>query len=115
MIKLATAPLSLALLLSGSPATARAEALAMPSAPQSALASSMNLPEKGRSMQSVSQQFGQPQQRHAAAGGDSPEHPPITRWDYQGFSVFFENQHVIHAVRPDAPTPLARRDGLSGG
>ena len=24
--------------------------------------------------------------------------PPITRWDYDGFSVYFEHQHVIHAV-----------------
>ena len=110
MIKLATALLSLLVSL-----PALAEELAMPIKAPTASASAGSLPEKGSSMQAVSQQFGQPRQRHAAAGGDSPKHPPITRWDYDGFSVFFENQHVIHAVRPDAPTPLARRDGLSGG
>jgi hypothetical protein len=110
MIKLAAALLSLALCL-----PALAEDLAMPAAAQPATTQPMNLPEKGSSMQAVSRQFGEPRQRHAAAGGDSAVHPPITRWDYEGFSVFFENQHVIHAVRPDAPTPLARRDGLSGG
>ena len=24
--------------------------------------------------------------------------PPITRWDFADYSVFFEYQHVIHAV-----------------
>ena len=95
--------------------SAQAEQLALPASPQPVTAISASLPGKGESMQAVSRQFGEPRQRHAAAGGDSPQHPPITRWDYEGFSVFFENQHVIHAVRPDAPAPLARRDGLSGG
>lgn len=95
--------------------TAHAEQLAMPTGSQPSVSGTASLPDKGESMQAVSRQFGEPRQRHAAAGGDSPQHPPITRWDYDGFSVFFENQHVIHAVRPDAPAPLARRDGLSGG
>ncbi|EIT68650.1 hypothetical protein [Hydrocarboniphaga sp.] len=100
--------------------SAQAEELVMPAGSQptpiaTAAPASGGLPDKGESMQAVSRQFGEPRQRHAAVGGDSPRHPPITRWDYDGFSVFFENQHVIHAVRPDAPAPLARRDGLSGG
>ena len=33
-----------------------------------------------------------------ASLGGAPKHPPITRWDYEGFSVYFEHQHVIHAV-----------------
>lgn len=110
MIKSAAALLSLLVVMS-----AQAEQLAMPRVSQPATAISSGLPDKGESMQAVNRRFGEPRQRHAAAGGDSPQHPPITRWDYEGFSVFFENQHVIHAVRPDAPAPLARRDGLSGG
>jgi len=38
-------------------------------------------------------QFGAPKTRHDAVGK-----PPITRWDYDGFSVYFEYQHVVHAV-----------------
>jgi len=29
---------------------------------------------------------------------DGPLHPPITRWDYDGYSVFFENSTVLHSV-----------------
>jgi hypothetical protein len=25
-------------------------------------------------------------------------HPPITRWDYPAYSVFFEHDHVLHTV-----------------
>ena len=49
-------------------------------------------------MQAVEQKFGQPSQRHNAVGGGGVKHPPITRWDYPGFSVFFENDRVIHSV-----------------
>jgi hypothetical protein len=44
-------------------------------------------------MQSVESRFGAPTAKHAAVGK-----PPITRWDYPTFSVFFENDRVIHAV-----------------
>jgi hypothetical protein len=50
-------------------------------------------PQRGASMKSVESQFGAPATRHPAVGK-----PPITRWDYPGFSVFFEYQHVVHAV-----------------
>jgi ribonucleotide monophosphatase NagD (HAD superfamily) len=50
-------------------------------------------PARGSTMQTVEAKFGAPQARHNAVGK-----PPITRWDYAGFSVFFENQRVIHAV-----------------
>ncbi len=36
--------------------------------------------------------------------------PPITRWDYDAFSVYFENDHVIHAVVPSEP-PVGGRAG----
>jgi outer membrane protein assembly factor BamE (lipoprotein component of BamABCDE complex) len=50
-------------------------------------------PDRGMSMSSVEAKFGQPANRHNAVG-----QPPITRWDYPGFSVYFEHQFVIHAV-----------------
>lgn len=50
-------------------------------------------PARGSTMQSVETKFGAPVNKHAAIGK-----PPITRWDYPGFSVFFENDRVITSV-----------------
>jgi hypothetical protein len=50
-------------------------------------------PARGSTMQSVESRFGAPVSKHAAVGK-----PPITRWDYPGFSVFFENDRVLHSV-----------------
>ena len=55
-------------------------------------------PKRGLTMSEVEKHFGAPVNRHAAAGGDTPKHPPITRWDYSGFSVFFEHDRVIDSV-----------------
>jgi hypothetical protein len=56
-------------------------------------ASDLPRPSGGMTMHAVEAKFGAPQQRHAAVG-----EPPISRWDYQGFTVFFERDRVIHAV-----------------
>lgn len=50
-------------------------------------------PTRGMRMSTVEARFGAPQNRHATVG-----EPPITRWDYTGFAVFFEHDRVIHAV-----------------
>lgn len=50
-------------------------------------------PARGATMRAVEAKFGAPTTRHAAVG-----QPPITRWDYPQFSVFFEYDKVIHAV-----------------
>jgi hypothetical protein len=60
--------------------------------------STVERPTRGATMQSVEQKFGTPTQRHNAVGSGGPKHPPITRWDYSAFSVFFENDRVIHSV-----------------
>src|SRR5215472_17322541 len=74
----------------------------------------LECPKRGLTMSEVEQHFGAPVTRHAAAGGDTPKHPPITRWDYSGFSVFFEHDRVIDSVvtggdaaPAPAPTPSA--------
>ena len=41
----------------------------------------------------VEAQFGAPAERYAAVG-----QPPITRWVYPAFVVYFEYQHVVHTV-----------------
>jgi hypothetical protein len=50
-------------------------------------------PKSGQTMDAVESKYGAPSQRHAAVG-----EPPITRWDYPDFSVYFEHDRVIHAV-----------------
>jgi hypothetical protein len=50
-------------------------------------------PKSGMSMTAVESTYGNPAQRRAAVG-----EPPITRWDYPEFSVYFEHDRVIHAV-----------------
>lgn len=54
-------------------------------------------PSRGTSMAQVERQFGAPAERFAAVG-----QPPITRWVYPDFVVFFEYSHVIHAVTAHA-------------
>lgn len=56
-------------------------------------AQAMHLPARGISMDRVRSQWGNPASEHAAVG-----QPPITRWDYPSFSVYFEYNHVVHAV-----------------
>jgi hypothetical protein len=55
--------------------------------------STVQRPARGMNMAVVEQRFGAPVSKHEAVGK-----PPITRWDYQGFSVFFEYDRVIHSV-----------------
>lgn len=55
--------------------------------------SSSSRPARGMTMARVESAFGTPSDRQAAVG-----QPPITRWDYPAFVVYFEYDHVIHAV-----------------
>jgi hypothetical protein len=50
-------------------------------------------PERGMRMNAVEARYGAPASRYPAVG-----QPPITRWDYPGFVVYFENDRVLHAV-----------------
>ena len=61
---------------------------------QQASGQQVNLPQRGTNTSQVQRQHGEPTTRHAAVG-----QPPITRWDYPGYSVYFEYDHVVHAVR----------------
>jgi len=50
-------------------------------------------PSRGMSMDQVEANFGSPSGQLGTVG-----EPPITRWEYPGFVVFFEFEFVIHAV-----------------
>ncbi len=89
--------------------SAGAEPLAIPASP----ASVADVPARGMSMSAVTARYGEPTQRHAPVGGGHPKRPPITRWDYDGYSVFFENQTVIDVVVQGQMPPLQHMDELS--
>ena len=55
--------------------------------------SDLQRPLRGTTMSAVEARFGAPVARHDTVG-----EPPITRWDYAGFSVFFEHDKVIDSV-----------------
>ena len=50
-------------------------------------------PNRGMKMEAVEAAWGAPESKRPAVGD-----PPITRWEYPGFVVYFEYAHVIHAV-----------------
>lgn len=50
-------------------------------------------PKRGMSMDTVASNWGQPVDKLAAIGD-----PPIARWEYASFIVYFEYNDVIHAV-----------------
>lgn len=58
------------------------------------------LPERGTSMDQVQARFGAPVNRAPAVGD-----PPITRWEYPDFTVFFEYSLVIHSVQKRERAP----------
>ena len=76
-----------------SAAAVQADTLAIPLGQQAA-EQQVSLPKRGTSTSQVQRQHGEPATRHNAVG-----QPPITRWDYAGFSVYFEYDHVVHSVR----------------
>lgn len=55
---------------------------------------SIEKPKAGVSMDKVRQRYGQPERVVNAVG-----EPPITRWYYPEFTVYFEFDKVVHAVR----------------
>jgi hypothetical protein len=55
--------------------------------------SDVTTPARGMTMDQVATKFGAPVTKVPAIGK-----PPISRWEYPGFVVYFEASHVIHSV-----------------
>lgn len=51
------------------------------------------LPGRGMSMEQVEARFGAPSEKIPAVG-----EPPISRWVYSNFTVYFEHNLVLHSV-----------------
>ncbi len=88
MIKLRM--VSAVVLLAGMAAMANAETVNMAGA---TAGSDDGRPTRGMTQASVESKYGSPVSVQAAVG-----EPPITRWIYADFVVFFEYDRVIHAV-----------------
>jgi hypothetical protein len=74
----------------------------------------LTMPARGMSMAQVESRFGAPQEKAAPVGGDSAVHPPITRWIYPTFNVYFERDKVLSSVAQksapleEGPKPVPR-------
>lgn len=69
---------------------------------------SITLPGRGMSMTQVEDRFGTPQQKLPEVGD-----PPIIRWIYPDFTVYFEYQYVIDAVsNVVGPPPTATQETM---
>jgi hypothetical protein len=83
---------------------AHAETLLIPDEPQSGAdapatfeqgaTEQQDLPLRGMSMNTVESRFGAPREKLGPVG-----EPPITRWVYADYTVYFEGRYVIHTVR----------------
>ncbi|MDA0679383.1 MAG: hypothetical protein O3A13_07320 [Proteobacteria bacterium] len=77
----------------GLAANAESQNLDMSASDRSSSFDQAGKPTRGMTQASVEANFGSPQNSRAAVGD-----PPITRWEYADFVVFFEFDKVIHAV-----------------
>jgi hypothetical protein len=77
------------------PVYAQADVLLIERAEQAQRAA---VPKNGTTMAQVEAQFGTPIEKLAPVAGNKPQHPPISRWRYADFTVYFEHQRVISTV-----------------
>jgi len=61
--------------------------------PEKVSSAPIERPSRGQTMESVKAKFGTPSQEGSSVGA-----PPISRWEYPGYVVFFENDKVLHTV-----------------
>ena len=52
------------------------------------------MPPRGATKDEVRQRLGEPERRVSAVGD-----PPISRWIYEEFTVYFEYDRVLHSVK----------------
>lgn len=91
-IKIAALQTILLFLLALSPLT-QAEDIVIGVTQQAPKMAGMERPENGLSKEEVNQKYGPPQEMTDPVGN-----PAISRWTYQNYSVYFENNTVLHTV-----------------
>ena len=75
------------------PAATQPLTVPAPAAQPAQASSTVQTPSRGLTMAQVKDKLGSPVQEVAAIGT-----PPITRWEYPGYVVFFESDRVLHTV-----------------
>ncbi len=88
---------ALTMIVAGYSVQSQADTLQIPISQQGSQVD-INLPLFGDSQQQVLSLYGEPVKRHPSIG-----QPPITRWDYAEFSVYFEYKTVINSVKHHKP------------
>lgn len=73
--------------------TAHAETVAIPLGNQAPELQDISRPNKGLTTEQVLKSYGQPLKQTPAVGT-----PPISRWTFDDFVVYFESNKVIHTV-----------------
>lgn len=67
-------------------------------------AAPVTMPTRGMLMSQVEKQFGAPEQKLSAVPDPGTKlHPPITRWVYPQYVVYFEYNYVVHSVLKSQP------------
>ena len=66
--------------------------------PDAQISKAQHIPTRGQTMKTVRKQCGKPKHIHKSKGPIKPQWPRITRWDYDGYSVYFERHIVLHTV-----------------
>jgi hypothetical protein len=94
-MKIACSIALLATALAAAPAAVHADVLLVDRVQKEAV---MPVPPRGITMDQVLARYGEPAERVAPVGGNKPQHPPITRWVYGDFTVYFEHDKVIDTV-----------------
>lgn len=96
MIRLGLMSIALAAVMTlATPVQAQADTLVIENVDQAAATTGVR-PNRGMSMKTVESRWGSPSTKRGAVGD-----PPITRWEYPSFVVYFEYRNVIHAVKTD--------------
>lgn len=78
--------------------TLYADTVYVPIGQQGSQQASIERPQQGMSKDQVQEKFGEPKDWDEPIGD-----PPISRWVYEKFTVYFEYDRVIHSVLIHAP------------
>jgi hypothetical protein len=89
---------STALVILAFTGTAYADVLKLEGTDEATVVIMDNRPSRGMTQEQVLELFGEPVLRNAPVG-----QPPISIWNYGDFSVFFENNYVLHTVNHTTP------------
>ncbi len=77
-----------------------AEVIQVPLGQQASELKTLKRPTLGMTKNQVETEFGKP-----ASWSDPKGEPPISKWEYGQFVVYFESEYVIHAVLKHTPKP----------